>query len=291
MNFSRKSILTALLSVTLVFSLLVSSGCGKQPEEQPDVSTTDSQTAEPTQQADAAVTAEPSSKAENPTSAENTTVETSTEEVMSEEASEAAPQTKEEIVEFFNTAANKIKPNASKVTKNYEKRRMDNDKTQIPGAIEDFADTMVTKLMGDDTEPIVLDTREEIMNDFLVPDQNYVSKLKAEWVESATCVDKGDTYYIHLKLKPHKNPTSGVGVGAVCDVIETYEITSKLPFAEEFSTSYYDCEIKATIDKKTGNVIHINYIAQLVLYMRLNLFGTHSGTVGLSFEKDYTITY
>lgn len=286
----RKKLLTALISVTLVISLLLASGCGKQPEPQQNEEVSSSE-AESVQQADVTVTAEPSSKAENETEAEDETAENSTEEASTEEVSESAPQTTQEIVAYFNTAANKIKTSASKVTKNYEKRRIDKDKTEIPGALEDFADTMVTKLMGDDTEPIVLDTREEIMKDFLVPEQSYVSILEPEWVEKASCVDNGDTYYIHLKLKPHKNPTSGVGVGAVCDVIETVEITSKLPFAEEFSTSYYDCEIKATIDKQTGRVVYINYIAPLVLYMRMNLFGTHSGFVGLSFEKDYTITY
>lgn len=286
----RKKLLTSLISVTLVISLLLASGCGKQPEPQQNEEVSSSE-AESAQQADVTVTAEPSSKAENETEAEDETAENSTEEASTEEVSESAPQTTQEIVAYFNTAANKIKTSASKVTKNYEKRRIDKDKTEIPGALEDFADTMVTKLMGDDTEPIVLDTREEIMKDFLVPEQSYVSILEPEWVEKASCVDNGDTYYIHLKLKPHKNPTSGVGVGAVCDVIETVEITSKLPFAEEFSTSYYDCEIKATIDKQTGRVVYINYIAPLVLYMRMNLFGTHSGSVGLSFEKDYTITY
>lgn len=286
----RKKLLTALISVTLVISLLLASGCGKQPEPQQNEEVSSSE-AESAQQADVTVTAEPFSKAENETEAEDETAENSTEEASTEEVSESALQTTQEIVAYFNTAANKIKTSASKVTKNYEKRRIDKDKTEIPGALEDFADTMVTKLMGDDTEPIVLDTREEIMKDFLVPEQSYVSILEPEWVEKASCVDNGDTYYIHLKLKPHKNPTSGVGVGAVCDVIETVEITSKLPFAEEFSTSYYDCEIKATIDKQTGRVVYINYIAPLVLYMRMNLFGTHSGSVGLSFEKDYTITY
>lgn len=286
----RKKLLTAIISVTLVISLLLASGCGKQPEPQQNEEVSSSE-AESAQQADVTVTAEPSSKAENETEADDEATENSTEEASTEEVSESAPQTTQEIVAYFNTSANKIKTSATKVTKNYEKRRIDKDKTEIPDALEDFADTMVTKLMGDDTEPIVLDTREEIMKDFLVPEQSYVSILEPEWVEKASCVDNGDTYYIHLKLKPHKNPTSGVGVGAVCDVIETVEITSKLPFAEEFSTSYYDCEIKATIDKQTGRVVYINYIAPLVLYMRMNLFGTHSGFVGLSFEKDYTITY
>lgn len=286
----RKKLLTALISVTLVISLLLVSGCGKQPEPQQNEEVSSSE-AESAQQADVTVTAEPSSKAENETEAEDETAEISTEEASTEEVSESAPQTTQEIVAYFNTAANKIKKNATKVVKNYEMRTVNDDKTEIPGALEGFAEDMLPKVMGDDTDPIVWSTREDIVAEYIVPEQNYVSKLKPEWVTSAVCEDKGETYEITLKLKEHKNPTAGVGVGAVCDVIETHEIAEKASFIEEFSTQYYNCVVKATIDKATGNVIHTNYTTPLVMIMSVNLFGHHSGNMGFTFEKDYTITY
>ncbi len=292
MSFRRKSVLTVFLSVILVLSLLTASGCGKEPEgNQPEMTTAEVQTVEPTQQADVAVTAESSSVNESETPTESGTTENSTEETSTEEISGAVPQTKEEIVELFNTAANKIKKNATQVIKNYEMRTVNDDKTEIPGALESFAEDMIPKVMGDDTDPIVWSTREEIVAEYIVPEQNYVSKLKPEWVTSAVCEDKGDTYEITLKLKDHKNPTAGIGVGAVCDVIETHEIAEKASFIEEFSTQYYNCVVKATIDKATGNVIHTNYTTPLVMIMRVNIFGTHSGNMGFTFEKDYTITY
>lgn len=292
MFFRRKSILTAFLSAALVIALLMASGCGKESEgNQPETSTSELQSAEPTQQADVAVTQEPSTAEETETQTENETVENLTEEASTEEVTDSVPQTKEEIVELFNTAANKIKKNATKVVKNYEMRTVNDDKTEIPGALEGFAEDMLPKVMGDDTDPIVWSTREEIVAEYIVPEQNYVSKLKPEWVTSAVCEDKGETYEITLKLKDHKNPTAGVGVGAVCDVIETHEIAEKASFIEEFSTQYYNCVVKATIDKATGNVIHTNYTTPLVMIMRVNLFGTHSGNMGFTFEKDYTITY
>ena len=267
----RNKFLTALISVALVISLLLVSGCGQQPETPQNEESLSSE-ADTAQQADVAVTAEPVSEAESETQAEEESSEAVSEEASTEEISEAVPQTKEEIVDYFNTAINKVKPNAKKVVKNYEKRT-------------------VNEVMGDDTEPMVWATKEEIMSQFIVPEQSYSSKLKADWVTSAVCEDKGDTYEITLKLKDHKNPTAGVGVGAVCDVIETHEIAEKASFIEEFSTQYYNCVVKATIDKATGNVIHANYTTPLVMIMRVNLFGTHSGNMGFTFEKDYTITY
>ena len=286
----RNAFLTALISVTLVISLLLVSGCGKQPEPEQKEESLSSET-ESVQNVDADVTQEPSSVAETETQTENETVENSTEEASTEEVTDSVPQTKEEIVELFNTAANRIKTNASKVVKNYEKRTVNEDKTQIPGALDSFAKEMIPKVMGDDTEPTVWTAKEDIVAEYIVPEQNYVSKLKPEWVTSAVCEDKGSTYEITIKLKDHKNPTAGVGVGAVCDVIETHEVAEKASFVEEFSTQYYNCVVKATIDKTTGNVIHTNYTTPLVLIMRVNLFGTHSGTMGFTFEKDYTITY
>lgn len=202
-----------------------------------------------------------------------------------------APANVDEIVNYFNTCVNKIKPTATKVVKNFEKRTFHEDKTDIPDAIESTAEGMVSSMMGDDTEPIVYGTKEEIETNFIVPEQSYSSKLKSEWVKSATCNENGKNYIIHIKLKDQKNPTAGNGVGAVCDVIETHEVANKVSFVEDFSTFYYDCEITATIDKATEHVTHIVYKTPLLLNMTVNLFGTHTGVIAFTFEKDYTITY
>ena len=199
--------------------------------------------------------------------------------------------TTEEIVEMFNTSANKIKTDASKVVKNFEKRIVNEDKTNIPSAIGAVAEDMMKSMMGDDTEPIPFTGKDEIRENFIVPQQSYVSKLTTDYVVKAECKDKGSTYEIYLKLKDHKNPTAGVGVGAVCDVIETYEIAQKASFIKEFSATYYNCEITATMDKASGKITHIVYTTPLVMNMTVNLLGTHSGTIGFTFIKDYTITY
>lgn len=197
----------------------------------------------------------------------------------------------DEIVTFFNQSINNVKPTATKVVKNYEKRKFHEDKTEIPEAIESVAASMMSSMMGDDTEPIVYATKEEIRANFIVPEQDYSSKLKSDWVKEASCKDNGNEYVIYIKLKDHKNPTAGNGVGAVCDVIETHEVANKVSFVEEFSTMYYNCEITATINKATGNVTHIRYSTPLLLNMTVNLFGTHTGVIAFTFEKDYTITY
>ena len=226
-----------------------------------------------------------------PADAENNeTPADSTDEVADGEKQDSAFATTEELVAYFNTCANKVKTEATKVVKNFEKRSVEG--ITVPGALQSTAETMMNKYMADDTEPIVYGTKEEIRDNFIVPNQDYVSCLKASDVVKSDCKDNGKEYVIYLKIKDEKNPRAGSGVGAVCDVIETYEIADKAgSLLEEFSTSYYNCEITATIDKETGRMTHAVYKTPLKMLMVVNMFGTHSVGADITFTKDYSITY
>ncbi len=195
-----------------------------------------------------------------------------------------------EIVEYFNTSANKVKKDATKVVKNYEKRVV--RELKVPDVLQSTADSLIKTAMKDDTDPIVYATKEEIRNNFLVPNQDYVSVVKPEYLEKATYKDNGKEYEIYLLLKDEENATSGKGVGSVCDVIEAYEVQESAPsFLTEFSTYYFDCEVTATIDKATGRLTHIVYSTPVNLDVSVDLFGKHDASVGFTFIKDYTITY
>lgn len=290
----NKSLLKVVVCILMSLTILLMSGClANKPSEdettsmQATTTVYDEQTTQPaTDVSEEAQTVESTeaTEAESSTSEQTTAVE-------QESEKSSVPATVEEIVEFFNKSANKIKPNALKVVKNYEKRTVNEEILEVPESLESTARSMLNTFMKDDTKPTVYDTREKIVNEFLVPDQTYVSKLQAKDVVTATCVDKGSVYEIYIKLKDQVNPTAGSGIGSVCDVIEAAEVAEGAPFVEKFATRYYNCEVKVTVDKATGNVVHANYTTPLALEVRVNLFGTHDGCVGLTFEKDYTITY
>lgn len=272
-----RRIISAILCVILTASLLLTFGCaGIETDE--------------TTTAPAETSAQVTESAEKPT-AELMTENVSETETQTETQA-AVPETVEEIVALFNASANRIKTEATKVTKNWEKRIVDEENLVLPKALEGTAKSLISTFLKDDTDPIIYDTREEIVSEYIVPDKDYVSKLTPDTVLSATCEDKGEQYVITIKLKPEKNPVSGKGVGAVCDVIEAYEVTEKnIVFLEDFSTDYRDCVVIATVDKATGRVVHSNYSAPLILAVKVNLFGTHNINVGLNFVKDYTIEY
>ncbi len=215
----------------------------------------------------------------------------------SEQKNEATDKTEssafastEEMVAYFNKCANKVKTDATKVVKNFEKRVV--GEIKVPDILQSTAENLLESNMKDDTTPVTYATKQDIRANFLVPNQDYVSCLKASDVVKATCKDNGNQYVIYFKLKDEKNPRAGTGVGSVCDVIETYEVQEKAPsFLKEFSTTYYSCEVTATIDKATGRMVHAVYSTPLILYVVVDLFGTHSANVGLTFIKDYSITY
>ncbi len=199
------------------------------------------------------------------------------------------PATTQEIIDYFNTSANRVKNEAKRVTKNYEKRNVSN--LVLPSkSLESVADELMKKYLSDDTEPIYYDTHAEIQENYMVPEQSYSSRVTLNAVSKATITDLGDEYEIQIYLNSEENPRANVGIGAICDVIEASEV-SQVGFVKSFTTFYHDCVVKAKINKETGRMSWSNYYTPVDIDATVNMFGTHNVSVELSFEKDYTITY
>ena len=196
--------------------------------------------------------------------------------------------TTEEIVAYFNKNANRVKTEAKKVVKNYEDREVGN--IDAPPALMWVTKVVdIEKIMADDTEPMEFTTREEIVENFQVPKQSYVSCVTVNDVESATCKDEGNYYIITIYVKDENNPVVGKGVGSMFDVVEAEEVEAKAEgIVDDFTTEYYDCVVVAKFEKSTNRMIHANYMTP----MKLNVtIGKSNASMEMSFEKDYTITY
>ena len=197
--------------------------------------------------------------------------------------------TTEEILTYFNTNANRVKTEATKVVKHYEDREV--KEIVAPKAFQGMVESMVTTFMADDTDPVEYTTREEIVENFQVPKQSYVSCLKVSDIEKASCKDMGTYYEITITVKSEDNPSAGKGVGAAFDVIEPEEVEGKSDMVEDFSTRYSNCTVVAKFDKSTNRMTHANYMIPTKLMLTINFAGTHNASIDMSFEKDYTITY
>ncbi len=204
----------------------------------------------------------------------------------------ATPSTVAEILALYNESANKVKGSATKVTKNFEKRTAAN--LVVPDVLQSIGEKYMNQYMGDDTEPIEYTTPEDIRNEFIVPDQDYVSKLTEADVVEATCTDNGTEYEIMIKVIDQKNPTAGTGVGAGFDVLETADIMNSpaSSMLESFDVTYTNCVLKCKINKDTKNMIWASYYTPVRFEIVAKFLGkTYDVSMDLSFDKDYTITY
>ena len=205
------------------------------------------------------------------------------------------PATKKEIIAFYNNAANRVKNEAKKVTRNFKNTRYDTNKSVLPSALESMANPMVEKYVKDDVEPVDYLTKEEIIENYPAPKQAYSSKLTAADVDEATCVDNGKEYVITLKLASCKNPTPGVKVGAACHIMDVSSITSSdaaKSMINKFDAVYSGCVIKCKIDKATNRVTWANFYTPFVIDADINVvFSNVIAKIYMSYERDYTITY
>lgn len=197
-----------------------------------------------------------------------------------------------EIIEIFNTSANKVKTDSVKVTKNYEKRSQLAEHTVLPKALQGMANTLMDSAFKDDTDPIVFATKDEIVQNYQTPGQAWSSQLTENEVETATITDNGTEYEIYIKLKTSVNPEPGTGVAKAVDTITTAEVTEKAPpILKDFSCEYFNCEIRCKIDKATGRTVWSNYSTPVIMKVHVEMFGTLEAQLGMCFEKDYTIEY
>ncbi len=227
-----------------------------------------------------------------PTAAPSTTPSAAPTDAPTSAPSAAVPSTPAEILALYNESANKVKGSATKVTKNFEKRTAAN--LVVPSVLQSIGDTYMEKYMGDDTEPIVYATAQEIRDNFIVPNQDYVSKLTEADIAEATCTDNGTEYEIMIRVNDQKNPTAGTGVGAGFDVIESADIMNSPASAmlQQFDLTYTNCTLKCKINKETKNMTWASYYTPVRFEIVAKFLGkTYDVSMDLSFDKDYTIEY
>ena len=201
---------------------------------------------------------------------------------------------KEDIIALYNGAVNKVKTEATKITRNFRNVRYDAEKSVLPSAVAKMGNPMMEKYVKDDTEPVEYLTKEEMIENFPVPKQEYSSKLTAADVTQAICKDNGTEYEITLYLVDSKNPTAGVGVGAACHFMDTTSITSSeaaSTMIKKFDAIYEGCVIKCKIDKATNRVTWANFYTPFTIDAVMTIIVELSTTVVMSYERDYTITY
>lgn len=203
----------------------------------------------------------------------------------------------EEIVSMYNTAANKIKPSAKIIARNYCKKDNLSEYLELPSAISSIGEWAINQFVKGSDEPAIFDEKEEIDEYFPISYESYTSKLTADMVKSATCVEDGNTYKITIILKDDSitSPKKGTGYAGVFNTVNasTFEgINIPGTTFESVKCNGINGKIQCTIDKSTQRITYLNLKNTDILDLQVKVGGKQF-KVKMAFanENDYTVKY
>lgn len=227
------------------------------------------------------------------TTAESTTKETTTKPTTTKPTTteDIVIDTKEEIVELFNVGANNVKKNAKKVTRLYENRRHDEELSDYPLVWNTVGGTLIDSWLVNHDTPIEYDEKELIIANFPVKGETWSSKLLPEDVAHATCREIEGYYEIEIYLDYCIDPEENRGPLAVMEEVNTEIVQEFVDIVTDCSVEYYDCIIRCSIEKETGNLVHIKYSEPMALTITTKRFTTLTGLFCMTFESEYDIMY
>jgi len=286
-----KRILALMLSAAL---LLAFAACGKTKpaatEETPEET-------EVTTTAPEETSSEEESTAEEETSAPDDETSKTAE---TETTTAKIPQTKEELVAYFNEVVNRVK--AEKPGFTWTQQNIVSNIASSSGFIQSAAG-MAMRFVSLDVEPMPSAAKGADHNaDFNVRGQAWSSRLTPQAVSKISLADKGAAWELRVDLKPEKRDSLAVNPpdhdhGKIFTVmtydeihgaIDSYASIGKM---EYFAPSYHDSWAVLTIDKGTNRLLKAEYMLTMdaVIGAKFVLFPAFDATATISRHEVYTI--
>ncbi len=211
------------------------------------------------------------------------------------------PQSKEEIVLYFNTVINRAKRDSESITSNYMKHNVAGEITGIPSVLDSIAESLIKDNMGEDEDKknVTWSTEEDKNSNFPVEGESWASKLTAADVKEATITEKNGKYVITITTVEDEKSSEYVhGTGhapkafnvVLPDIIDGYMpgVVKSLFSVGSISMAYPSSTIQVTVDAATGRVLTANYMMYWTLYIPL---GDTETALPFSTEGDYTINW
>lgn len=213
----------------------------------------------------------------------------------------------EDVVAYFNSAINLVKPNAKQITLVKEENKQAGSlEGNLPSFIKSMADDLIADNMGVkdlstlDPGMVNATTVEQKNAMFPVENESWSSKLEASDIEKFDVKDDGKNYTITLNIKgdaPSDATDHGVGhAGRIFSVIKPSIVTENAgPAAsiiKSVQTGHKDGYVTVTIDKTTGNVTAATYYFTWTLVVVVNAGITELNvSIPFGLQKDFTISW
>ena len=244
----------------------------------------------------------PSENTDTPSEAPSQNGETpsSTPETPTEKPASGMPSTKEEIINYYVTAYNKIATDSKKVVRTFDTTTNYNNIVQIGSneKIADLAESLMTKFMKPNDEDL-----EKTPSD-LPPVGVTTLSISPSQISSATCVDKGSYYEVTLKSTGTDSnyeidSVAGKGsAGVIGPLLRTEDVTgaagSLIKF-EGLHAKYATCSVTAKIDKASGHITDFSFRSPCILHFdkvtALVIVKVENCDLGLLFEQTWTVAY
>ena len=201
------------------------------------------------------------------------------------------PSSKEEVIAYFNTAINKVKPDAKSVTQmkenNYQAGGIDLGSL---GAFESIVNKLIDSNMGENKEKSNLTATSAADKNKVFPVENetWASKLTPADVKEAKCTEKDGVYTIGIKIVDDElSATTNHGEshnGKAISIVQTDSIYDNAGAASSLlkglKIGYKNGTIVAKIDAATGNVLSVTYDFTWILHV--DVFGGINAPFGIT---------
>ncbi len=208
------------------------------------------------------------------------------------------PQTKAEIVEYFNTVSNKVKTGSKSVTKvreeNYQAKDIDLGSL---GALSGPVNKLINDNMGvnDEQSGRTGTTAEDKNAIYPVENEAWSSKLTLDDIEDATLTEANGVYTITITVKADELASEyahGTGHhGKAFNIVMPQTIKDNAGVASSLLGSlkvgYQDGKIIVKVDAATGQVISANY--DFVWLLNIDMFGGITAHFGI--KTDYEVKW
>ena len=293
----KRSLMLIMIAALITAAL---AGCGSKAETgsgtaEASVSVTVRETEESVSASEPDITEEDSAPAEDESVSEAESSRDASQEGSAE--AEKAPESTEEIVGYYNTAVNKVKPTAASITRTYHHVNIPTETLELPAAIRKLGEAAIKQFVKDDNEPQYWTTKDDFDLGFPVGGENYSSKMTPDMVKSATCKDNGKTYTITIVLKDDSitSPKKGQGYAGVFNTVSasTFEdIHIPTVTFEKVDIKGVNGRITCEVDKDTQRIIDITFANTDKLDLGVKVaFSDLDVKMDLVCEDNYRITY
>lgn len=210
---------------------------------------------------------------------------------------EQASKGTEEIVKLYNDSVNRVKGEASSITRNYKHMESLPEYLELPSAIQSIGSAAMNQFVKGTDEPQSWSSPDDIKTIFPVSGEDYSSHLTADMVKNASCTEDNGAYKVSIELQNDAitSPQKGEGYAGVFNTVTASTFSDiNIPTVtfQTVDVNGINGAIECTIDKNSGRVTEITFKNTDVLHLGVKVAISNMNVqFALAVEENYTIAY